>query len=252
MWTQLTEDVTWIAECYELGDIHMHLSIYLVQAGDKWILIDTGSYYHQDEVTQAIKDVTGGTGPDVIVFSNSTLEHTSNLARFHQEWGPFRIITSADMPGQIGMPGEESWKLGQTEPVAGRDFSFIRPPFTDVLYSMWILDEQSGTLFTAEAFGHLHNKEHCADTSESFPDGFVDRHLQQFYAQQIPWLEYVDPPRLRKGVAAKMDAHDVERIAPVHGNPVASDDLEEYLTQLEHVVEKIASEGNKYDEPVTY
>jgi len=251
MYRRLTDDVIWIAECYDFGDVHMHLSVYLLETDDEYVLVDTGSYYHQEEITAAIGELTDGAGPDALVFANTTLEHTGNLGRFREEWGEFRVITSADMPAQVGMPDSESWKLGRTEPVAGRDLTFIRPPFTDVLYSMWLLDEPSGTLFTAEAFGHLHREDDCTKTSAAFADGFDSRLVRRFYAQQIPWLEYAEPAKLRAGVAEKMTAHDVERIAPVHGNPIVGDDIEDYLARLEAAVEDIAVGGNLYDDVVT-
>jgi flavorubredoxin len=123
--------------------------------------------------------------------------------------------------------------------IAGRVFNFVYPPLADIQHSTWIHDQESKVLFTADGFGNYHDLDDAAKTTAEMDDISTIENLREFHRSALLWLQYVHPPTLVDGLTSLFERYDVNWIAPIHGNPIAAGDLEEYLARLEQAITDI-------------
>ena len=92
-----------------------------------------------------------------------------------------------------------------------------------------IYDRASRVLFVADGFGYHHADDETGLTSRQLPDGFRSKEIYTFHRDTLIWLRYADPTVLM-GVLREMFAErDVSWVAPIHGNPIAAEHLDDYL-----------------------
>lgn len=239
---ELTEGVEWISTCLDVDAGHAHGSVYLLSGGNEnegegTVLVDAGSP-DDSGIPSTVDRLAGGGSVDAIVLTHTNLPHTGNIGRFRDE--DTRVISATSIPAEFGDYGE-AWKIDETAEVAGRRLSFIKPPMTDHVFSMWVFDHGSGTLFMSEALGNYHAPGRCADVldgdAEPIPRGMIDA----FCRERLPWLQYVNPDRLRSVLDDRIP-DDVEYLAPIHGNPVGAARVDAYLDQFVDVAAGIADD----------
>ena len=235
----LTDDVQWIFDCHSVGDEHLHVSQYVVRAGERYVLVDAGLEF-EEYLEGAIDECTDGRGVDALLLTHSILPHTRSAGAVRERWDDVTVVSAASSAPLVGVSGR-SKVVNSTEEILGRQFAFADPLLTDVVNSNWVFDAESGTLFTAEGLGHYHRPPHCGDTSASMADGIPFDRVHAFQRDKLPFLQYVDPAKLRRGVAEFFEAFDVERIAPSHGNPVETPDIDRYLERVCRSAEELAA-----------
>ena len=242
MAVQLTDEVRWLNECYDHGGRHEHVSVYLVD-GDRRLLVDTGSFYHREAITAEIEAATGARGVDGIVLSHSDYPHSGNVGAVREEGEDVTVYASSAAPESQGLPPTAvKCDIGGSMDVEGRRLSFIDPPLADRSHTTWIYDRDSGVLFTADGFGSYHDAGDCDLVSDDMPDGVPYEDIYEYHNDALVWLRYVDPGKLRAALEDIFDEYDVSYVAPVHGHPVARDDLEEYLDRLIRAAGRISDE----------
>lgn len=123
--------------------------------------------------------------------------------------------------------------------IAGREFNFVYPPLADIQHSSWIHDQESKVLFTADGFGNYHDLDDAAKTTAEMDDISTIETLREFHRSALLWLQYVHPPTLVDELTSLFERYDVSWIAPIHGNPIAAGDREEYLARLEQAITDI-------------
>jgi flavorubredoxin len=237
----LTDDVRWINECFPHDERHEHVSVYLIRS-EASILVDSGSFYHRGTIKERIARATDGDGLDAIVLSHSDYPHAGNVSEFREEWGDVELVASSGSPELQGLSDARRCKIGESLTVSGRRFSFIDPPLADRSHTTWIYDHGSGVLFTADGFGNYHSPGECGDTSRDFENTVPAEAVYEFHAENLVWLRYVDPEKLRAALTAIFDEYDVSYVAPIHGNPIAGPDVDEYVDRLVDAAGRIASE----------
>lgn len=238
----LTPDVQWINECYDLGEKHEHVSVYLIEHDDDYILIDSGSFHHREEITQRLAAATGGDGIDALVLSHSDYPHSANISSFQSRWDDVELIASSGAPATQGLPEARKCEIGESMTIRGRTFSFIDPPLADRSHTTWIYDHESAVLFAADGFGNHHVPPECDSLSSEFEGGIDSEDIYTFHSETLVWLRYVDPDRLREVLESMLAEYDPSYVAPIHGNPIAADDLDTYLDRLIDSAERIAAE----------
>ncbi|WP_264556329.1 MBL fold metallo-hydrolase [Halocatena marina] len=243
---QLTHDVHWIEECYDIGGRHRHVSVYLIAAEEGNLLIDTGSFYHRDEITAELREATGGDGIDAIVLSHSDYPHSANVGEFNIESGDVELVASSEAPASQGLPDATKCEIGGQMDVLGRTLSFIDPPLADRSHTTWIYDHGDRVLFTADGLGNRHQPDECRYTSAEFRDGIPADEIYEFHRDELVWLRYVDPEKLRAALDDIFAAYPIDNVAPIHGNPIDSEDLTTYLERLTDAAGRIS--GN-YEVP---
>lgn len=242
---RLADDVHWLAHCESDGTQHLHLSEYLLAGDDGYVLVDSGSSRFRDEIVAEVDELTAGSGPDVVVLAHQVLPHKENLPAFEAEWGSFDVVTSvprlggldlvADVPGFteiIGVSGARGTVYNRPRDLGGRTITCLRPFLTDVTVSQWVYDHDASILFTAEAFGHYHRPGECALPSAEIEGGIDYDHVERFYRDKLTFLDQIDLGRMRAAFEYLLDRIDPTYVAPVHGNPVARDDIDGYLDDV--------------------
>ena len=240
---KLTNGVEWINECYSIGEQHMHVSIYLIRAGDKNIVVDSGSFYHRESIKARLNEATGTQGVGALILSHADYDHGGNVAPLQDEWGDMEIIASSGLPAVLGLPPNVTTSvIGESMEVLGRRFSFIDPPLADRSHTAWIYDHESRVLFTADGFGNHHSAGMCDLISSDIPEGIASDDIYDFHRETLVFLRYFNPAKLRSTLESLFDTYDIAYIAPVHGNPIAPENLDAYLDQLNESVTRISEE----------
>lgn len=228
----IADRIQWIHQCYATDAWHMHTSQYLI-GGDRKVLIDAGSDHQRDSAIDDIKTALDGATPEALLLTHSILPHTENLPRIQAEWPDIDIIAATNAPTVVGLPDTAEPKiLNDRRTIAGEPFSFLDPLLTDVVGSNWILHEPTGTLFTAEGVGHYHHPSDCNYTSSELENGIPPDAVHAFHRDKLSFLGYLDPEKLRGGFVSILDAFDIQRIAPMHGNPVDPTDIDAYVDRV--------------------
>ncbi|WP_430505701.1 MBL fold metallo-hydrolase [Haloparvum sp. PAK95] len=242
MTVHVTETVEWVNKCYEHDGEHEHVSLYLVREGDDVILIDSGSFYHREGITESIEDATDGEGPDAIVLSHSDYPHAGNVTPLGAETDEVELVASSGSPGQQGLPDARKCEIGGQLEVKGRTFSFIDPPLADRSHTTWIYDHGDGVLFTADGFGNYHEPGQCDYLSSDFADATPAESIYEYHRDNLVWLRYVAPEKVQTTLDAIFDEFAVDAIAPIHGNPIEGDDVDVYRKRLFDAMSRIADE----------
>lgn len=242
MTIDLAADVQWINECYPHEERHEHVSVFLLANDGRPILIDSGSFYHRENIRERLTEATDGEGINAIILSHSDYPHAGNVSEFRDEWDDVELVASSGSPEIQGLSDARRCTLGGSLSVLGREFSFIDPPLADRSHTTWIYDHDSGTLFTADGFGSYHEPDTCEYTSGDFTDGIGADAIYEFHRHNLGWLRYVDPAKLQDALSEIFEAYDVSYVAPIHGHPIRGDDLDSYFERLIGAADRIASE----------
>jgi flavorubredoxin len=247
MTVQLSDDVWWINESYDHGNTYEHVSVYLIQHDNQFIVVDTGSFYHREAITRSIEEIVDGSGIDAIILSHSDYPHSGNIGAIQSEWSEVLLVASSGNPAGQGLPPSAvQCTIGESLEVLGRMFSFIDPPLADRSHTTWIYDHGASVLFTADGFGSFHEEGKGDLTSADMENGVPYDNIYKYHKDALVWLRYVDPEKLRKALEQIFDTYQIDWIAPVHGSPIAKEDTEEYLNRLMQAVAQIS---NEYDLP---
>jgi flavorubredoxin len=239
---KLTADVEWINECYPTQGRHEHVSVFLIRTAEKYIIIDSGSYYHRERIRARILAATGEHGIGAIILSHADYPHAANVNAFRREWGEIDVIASSGVPELQGLPFAKKSKIGGSLEVFERKFSFIDPPLADRSHTSWIYDHGSGILFTADGMGNFHQPGQCGLTFGEFPGGVPLTDIYDFHRTALVWLRYVDPARLRARLESIYAQFNITYIAPIHGNPIAIQDLSTFMDRLDETASRISNE----------
>jgi len=238
----VTPSVEWVSQCYDHEGRHEHVSLYLVRAGEDTILVDSGSFYHREAITDAVADATDGAGPDAIVLSHSDYPHAANVEPLGAATDDVELVASSGAPGQQGLPDARKCDIGGQLDVRGRTFSFIDPPLADRSHTTWIYDHGDGVLFTADGFGNYHEPGECEYRSSEFPEMIPTDAIRAYHEDNLVWLRYVAPEKVERTLDDIFARFDVAAVAPIHGNPIVGDDVPTYRERLADAIEAIAAD----------
>ena len=238
----LVGDVEWIAECYPVEDRHLHVSLYLIRAAGGNIVVDSGSFYHRESIEARLTAATAGRGIQALILSHSDYPHSGNIPSFRAEWGDFEIVASCADAGIQGLPYARRSRIGETLEVLGRRFTFLDPPLADRSHTTWIYDRESRIMFVADGFGNYHEPGACRLLSPELEGEARTSEIHDFHRDALKWLRFVDPSKMSATLRRLFEEHPVSYVAPIHGNPIAAEDLNEYLGRLEDSVARIARE----------
>jgi len=241
---QLTDDVTWISHCYEVDGRHLHIAAYLVTGDDGAILIDSGSHHHRTTIREGVEQTRGDHPLDALIISHANLPHSSNISVFQEDWPDLEIVGANAAPEIVGLPPETRVEIGTADTVAGRTFTFLEPPLSDLVFTTWPYDHETGVLFTADGFGNFHRPGDCdvvLDGSHSSMPTYEE--IRDYHADTFRWLEYTAPKKLLDELRWIFEEYDVSYVAPTHGHPIERSEIEEYFDLLEEAITEIAADA---------
>lgn len=249
MAVSLPNGVLWIAECYPHDDHHEHVGVYLIPHEGSYIAIDSGSVYHREAIREGIEEATDGAGIDAIVLSHSDYPHSGNVSAFRDAWGEVELVASSGAPESQGLTDARHCEIGGETDVLGRRLRFIDPPLADRSHTTWIHDPASKTLFTADGFGAVHRSEECDRLSTHFKDGIDPEAIYDYHRENLVWLRYVDPQKLRATIEGILEGRAVDVIAPVHGHPIVGEDVHSTVDRVIEAAGRISEEYTVPDPP---
>lgn len=241
---ELPDGVYWVDQCYEMAERHHHISPYLVDAPEGYVLVDTGAIEHQDVLRERIGEVVGEAGVAAAVFSHYDLPHVANARAFREVWD-FDLYTSfsgtSASPEALGMGPSTGVMHDETREVCGRTLSFPWPPLVDAAHSMWVYDHGSKTMFVAD-MGHYHWPGDCRAVCRSVEDLPSVEDIRAYNEDALPFVKYLDAEKMRGAFEELVEAYDVEVWAPVHGNPiVGASTIDAYLDRAVEAIAETAA-----------
>lgn len=237
----MTDEVEWIAEAIALPDGRLqHVSVYLVRTPNGNIVIDSGSFYHRDSIRDRLSAAVGDQGVQALVLSHSDYPHSANIGEFRKLWGDFEIVASCGNAAIQGLPYATQSQIGGTLDVLGRSFRFLDPPLADRSHTSWIYDTVSQVLFAADGFGIVHSSGETLLTSRDYPESISQQAIHDFHEGALVWLRYADPDVLGQAFDVMFEANPCAWVAPIHGAPIAREDLPDYVDKLKASVRSIA------------
>lgn len=231
---RLTDDVTWIYECHNEDERHLHASQYLISSNGSGVLIDAGMG-DVDKLVKIVEEICPD-GLNAVILAHSILPHTKNIHDLLAQWEELTIITSTAVPQLIGLDNATPRSTHKKDEIGGEMFTFLDPLLTDVVNSSWIYHHGSKILFTAEGVGHYHHPGACGAISEMMERHFEFHDVHSFHKNKFTYLKYVDAEKLRKAFDIIFNKWDVRTLAPLHGTPIHEGDIDTYL---ENVVKSI-------------
>lgn len=245
MSVKISDDTYWINECHEQEEDHVHISIYLIQHEDSYIIIDTGTNFHRETMQDQVRSLTDGAGPDVVVLSHNDLHHVGNVHAFRDLVQEVEVRlpysgTTNYFPEDFGIGPAKQYNMGTAFDVRGREIRPIEPLLADRAAVSWTVDRESNILFSSDGFGHYH-RNYCNATSIRKKPSYDD--ILQYHKDTFKWLELINPAELMRYFDEILDVYDIKVIAPAHGSPIMEGDIPDYRRQFEEVVTEIASEG---------
>lgn len=235
----LTDDVTWIAETTDADDYLIHTSVYLVETDAGYLLIDTGSFSHQDPIKEQIDDATGGEGINGIFVFKGHTPHTANVREFKDQWPDAELIFPGAEPDVEGFPSPAT---GYSPPrgdvlILGREFALTDAPLLDIQHTVWLFDRESSIYFTADGFCSYAARGREDRISSEIGEGIQFDQIHDFYIDILPWTRYVDPQKITEALKGLLQTHEPTIIAPSHGSPIDEDDIPDYLSKFKESME---------------
>ena len=82
----------------------------------------------------------------------------------------------------------------------------------------------------------------CDLISSDIPEGIAADDIYDFHCESLVFLRYFNPDKLRSTLETLFSTYDITYIAPVHGNPIARENLDAYLDRLNQSVTRISEE----------
>jgi flavorubredoxin len=239
MSVQLTDDIRWLNECYDVDGRHLHISVFLITHDNGTALVDTGSYYHSQSIRDELTRLVGENSVDTVFLSNPDYVHSGNVSLFLEVSD---VVCFVGTPERHGYAGAITADPGDSIDVGNRTFSFIDPIVSDIASSVWIYDHGSGSLFTSDGLGQYHAPDACDCTSEDLGSVGRFRDVRDFHHDTLRWLQYVDPAAIEAAVTKVFDAYDVRRILPAHGHPIVEEDVPQFLDSFHRAIHEIVKE----------
>jgi len=244
-YVRLNDSVLWVNQSYEMDNgQHHHISPYLIEAPEGYVLIESGSIEHQDVLLERLDSIVGDSGISAAILSHYDLPHVANARVFRDKWD-FNLYTSfsggSTTPESLGMGKSIKCTHGESMKIAGEQFNFPWPPLVDAGHSMWVYHETSKTLFVAD-MGHYHRpgegsilwneKEHRVTS------------MTDYMNDALPFTKYLDTAKMQDAFNILLNEYEVEYLAPVHGNPVAgSDEVSKYMDYYIKAIGKVHEEA---------
>lgn len=239
MVTQLTDELYWLERCTAEGDRHLHVSAYLLTTDDGNILIDSGPR-GDDTIAEEVDQLTGGDGVDTVLFTHSSLPHTGNAAAFHATGA--RVISATSLLAEMDMTYAEEWLIDEQPTIHGREFSFVKPVFSDHIFSQWIYDHDAGVLFPSETFGNYHDPGECSRNWDDAAAPIPEKDIRAYCIDRLPGIAYIRPELLEKGLRSRLETYDPTLVAPSHGTPIREEYVDEYIDRLLAVTRQLSDD----------
>ena len=202
------------------------------------VLIDTGIGLDRDGFIDALGSVIDPAALRWVWLTHDDADHTGSIERVLELAPKARLVTHAMSAlrmatwWQVPLHQVHAIRAGDRLPVGDRTLVAVVPPLFDNPTTLGVLDEATGTLFSADSFGGL-LPEPAQDASDVPPEALAGG-MAAWAAFDTPWTRLVARDRYRDLL------DDVRRLRPTQ---VLSSHLpaagEAFLDRFLHVLETL-------------
>jgi NADH oxidase (H2O-forming) len=201
---------------------------YLIKGRDKIAIVDTVKEERAEEFLAKVKKLVNPADVDYFIVNHTEPDHSGSLA-FMLKHCPKAVVYSTTaaknfLGNLLHTPFESHVvKDGEVLDLGGKRLKFIIAPYLHWPDTMFALEEETGTLFSCDAFG----AHYCGDSifSDELPDYYKD---MEFY------FDCIMRPFKDKALAAidKIRNETIHFVCPSHG-PVIRQDPWHHISHYE-------------------
>lgn len=227
---EITDGVYWIG-VYD-SSAGFHCNPYLLLDGDEAVLIEPGSIPHYPIVLSKLCLLTSFDKISRILVSHQDPDLCASIPKFEELiygcGGSCEIVTHSRASVLISHYGvrspfyqidQKNWRLRLR---SGRELTFIFSPYLHFPGAFMTYDSKTKTLFSGDLFGafsfdwHLYANEYYVEAMKAFHEN------------------YMPSNQILRAAMDKLDAYDIEMIAPQHGSVIKSD-VRKYIDELRNL-----------------
>lgn len=221
------DDLYQVGESVEGHDgLHEAVRVYVLLNDGCPLLFDAGSHIHRGEIMHDLKELMGDTSPGYVFLTHTELPHTGNLSAILEEWPETKLVVSSGILPHVELPWwvkEEQIQYGYagtSETYGGRKISFSDAILKDQPGTHWMFDEQTETLFTADAFGYLYPSHADLKFGDELDNGIPSEWFKNYHESAFRFLPMVSGEKVNKDIDKVFAKRNVSILAPTHGNAI--------------------------------
>jgi flavorubredoxin len=220
-------------DLYQIGESvvgdngwHEAVRIYVLLNDGCPLLFDAGSHIHRGQIMNDLKELLGDTVPGFVFLTHTELPHTGNLSAILAEWPEINLVVSSAILPHVELP----WWLtdkqiqygyaGTVGTYGNREISFSDGIIKDQPGTHWMFDEETGALFTADAFGYLYPQPADQKFDDELDEGILVDWFKRYHESAFRFLPMVDGKKVNADIAKVFAKRKVDVIAPTHGNAI--------------------------------
>lgn len=244
---QIAGDLYQLGACEQGAGGHEAVRVFVLENNGQPALIDCGSHLHRPEILAALDQLLNGVAPAYVFLTHSELPHAGNLQQVAQRWPGVRVIVSNVMLPYIEIaPVLPLSQITAATPgtvleLGARRLVFLTALLRDQPGSQWIFDEQTGALFTGDAFGYYHAEDQCELFPDELPAGISAEQFCSYHRNAFRFMRWVQPARLNADLDRLFATRAVRIICPAHGNAIRSD-IGDHLARVQQALAQAREE----------
>lgn len=208
---------------------------YVILAGEKALLYDTGVALHGDSLVATLREVVGSR--ELLVFiSRIEMDCIGNLARILDEWPGTQVVTANVVPinglvhprDRSAHPPAIHMQMGDTLAAFGFPHLLINQGPIRMLGTSWVWNEASRVLFTTDFFcGDMLRNENESVARRRQDDMDTPRDIRDTLLRKFDWLDIAVMDSLERDWNELFARVSPDTIAPIHGRVQAGRGLVE-------------------------
>lgn len=233
---------------YDAGRaVHVPQNAYLLHGSDATLLFDTLSPAARGQLLDELEALLEGDDLDYLVVSHPDVPHAGNALAVLRAHPGCTLVAPAfgSTHALYHLDGAEKVGPGDTLDLGGHRLRFHEAVFLDAPISIWMSEENTGTLFAVDWLGIPHLEGECgrlADELALDPREWISR-LVEFHGRVMFWYEYVDLERVHQEIDRIAEQIAPRRLAPAHG-AFTREDPAPMLRWMKTVVADIVERGS--------
>lgn len=232
--------VFWLGGCLSAysagGEVHYHVSSYLVVGSRASILVDTGDPAHRELVLAQLDAALAGRTLDYVFPTHPEIPHAGNLPAILERYPSARVVGDVrdywlHYPEFVGR--FDARRPGDRIDLGGREFRFVPAYIRDLENTLWGHDGGAGMLFVSDGFSFIHDVPapdgedepvhrpgQCRLTSGEMPEPPSVEQAAYGTGKALYWTKFVDVSSAFRAIERTLDELPTAFIGPAHGNVI--------------------------------
>ncbi len=231
------------AESDRSHEVHLPQNAYLF-VGEKSLLFDTLSPASTEKIVTEVDAVLGERDLDYVMVSHPDVPHAGNTPALLREYPEATVVAPEYGTGHELYRLDEGMHVaeGDTIDLGGHVVEFHEATFLDAEVSVWMTEQNTGSLLTVDWLGFPHYGDECMNCVEELDRDIGHDRLIEFHGRVLFWYQYVDVEKTQAEIDHLIEKFDPDAILPAHGLPIRENAVE-YMRRMKEVVERIDAEG---------